>query len=616
MPKENSADEQPLNSTFDPRREYMSGGTLFGQYSNTSSSTLSTTADEVMNELGIEIYDKMSQDPEVAKCINVLKISVLGNGLKLLPSVSDVHPEYNTALQVSNFCEEALKKLDKPVRDTLEQMLDAMIYGHKIAEITYDLDEIKGYDGLFLIPKKIKPKKVGSVRFIVDKSLNIIGFAGTDSIAYTVEPVTNNKALIYDKDNKIVIKINGKEFTFVDRDKFLVLTVRQKDDDPRGRSLLRPAFNAWNFKQQIYPEYLRYLLVCAIPLIVGFTPDSEQGIPRILKDANGNPVKDSNGRIIEVDPIVAMRDALLQARDSSVLALRGGSKVQEVGVQGTASAGSPFYKAMEIFDEQISKAILLQTLATSEGRYQSRAASQTHQSMLDQLIWYLKGIVLDMIERDLIAKIIKYNLGEEYLKYKPILSLGDTERRDFSIDAQAVASLFGAGYLSDDQKRYTDEMLGLPVRDANYDKFRDLSPLEALQLAKTKLEVEALQNQIKTSKEQTNLLRMQQLAQLKATVGDEPLPLNADALTTAITTIFNEFISENIDDNKTENEIIEKLIEAVKSIKQTETGDVGNIPAIEGGSPVDPSLPEQPPISGSKVKSPYTSVKNNPTKLH
>ena len=479
----------------DARTEYLAGGVLspVGSGSSQGLRTLRDSADDLMNELSPRIYEQMMQDPEIAKIINILKISVLSSGYEILPAIKKPNPKkatkaeldkYDRAETIAKFCKYAISNLSKPFIDTLEQMLDAFIYGHKIAEITYDTGKvaIEGLTGEMLILKTIKVKARGVVRFVVDNSMNVIGYLPAKN-ATDFTKLEKDKRVQKDKSIRVTASPEGDALIMgqpiLPLEKFMCLTIRSKDGDPRGTSMLRPAFNAWQLKTQLFPEYLRYLLMCAIPLLVGYTPENVTGKPELQRGTDGEYLRDSEGRFVEANPVAALRDALVQARNATTLALKGGSKIQEIGAQG---AGTPFYKAIEVFDSQMEKGILLQTLATSEGIHQNRAASQTAMTVLEELVYRLKGVVVSMLKADLLRPLVQFNFGDDSLELIPEFHLGDTERANFSIDGQTVATLYGAGYLDDDQKRYTDAMLGLPVRGD--DGEIDEDPLKVIEINK------------------------------------------------------------------------------------------------------------------------------------
>ena len=469
--------QKPLE--IDPTQEYLSAGILseffgFPIAGATGNSTLFPTNDPILLKHGFDTYEGMMLDPKVSKCVNVLKIGATSDEVELLPSVAASHKDYATALEVQQFCSEALSNMDKPLRQTLEEMLDAIIYGYKIAEVVYELKKLGSFKGQKLIPKYIKVKPFSTAKFVVDKHYNVLAIAGIVSQtslkpdASEIGYIPISRLGLKDDEGELYVSTKAGKMKIFNREKFMVLTFRSKNCDPRGTSFLKPAFGPYYLKQQIYPEYLRYLLICAIPLLVGFTPENDSIASDILKDDEGNPVTDSNGRFVRFNPVAALRGALLEARNATALALKGGSEIKEIGNQG--NNGLSFYKALEVFNEEIESAILLNTLATSEGRFSSRAQSQTHMTVLDQLIWDIKSTLAEMIKSDLLKTIIKYNFGESFLKYMPKVSLGDTERRNFANDSAAVANLFKAGFFTEGQLPHLDKLLGMPGRETGEER--------------------------------------------------------------------------------------------------------------------------------------------------
>lgn len=618
----------------DPRKEFLVGGILsniLGLRSNLygSSNTLSASNDDLMKDYGYQIYDQMAKDPKVYKCLKIIKVNTLGDGVEFLPCLSDNDPNYEIAEKISEFCSFAVKGLKKPLKETLAQMLDAVKYGHKIAEITYKTEFVEEFGGTYLTLDSIKPKPIGLARFVVDDAFNILGIVGSNNLvektsSYNVDATAIEKSEnIYSRNGKTYIKtVDGVENVFLSTDKFMYLTIDPEDEDPRGRSMLRSAFTFWNLKQNIIPEILRFILTCSIPLLIGFTPQDVEGQQApILKDADGNIVKDALGRPILVNREEALREALIQARNATALALKGGSDVKEIGGKGS---GLPFYKTLEMADSQIEASILLQTLATSEGRYSSRAQSQTHMDTLENLIWDIKKTVADMLVHQLLTPLIKYNFGKQYLKYMPVVSLGDTERRNFSLDGATVATLYAAGYLSEDQKRYTDQMLGLPVRNSNYDQFRNITPDEALRYSTAVLEQSQKESEIKKTREAANLERVNQVVGLMQLL--QPKSVGKDGVSAGsgvgsdIETAINSFVKivlEDIEKDKlTEDEtrIFETLLgigSRAEKVITPQRKQLGNLDNLDANKLVDTGIQPTKPVSGdgNTVPQPYISSK-------
>lgn len=125
--------------------------------------------------------------------------------------------------------------------------MDALIYGHKIAEVTYKYKKFKQFnDGNnMLVPYRIKVKPRGTVRFVVDNAMNVIGFTANSSLKSDEPvPVDAQGKEIKPKAN-ITTDSSGNALIggskLLTREKFMVLTIRGKDEDPRGTSLLTAA---------------------------------------------------------------------------------------------------------------------------------------------------------------------------------------------------------------------------------------------------------------------------------------------------------------------------------------------------------------------------------------
>lgn len=619
--KLNKPSDLSQRKSLDPRREYLAGGYLstgLGNLIASGGAALSESSDDLIKEFGGGIYDRMCRDPKIAKCVKLLKISTLGDGVEFLPNLSDNHPEYQKSRRVADFCAFAVSDMKKPLKAVLEQMLDAIKYGHKIGEIVFKNKYSAEFGGTKLIVDSIKTKPFGLARFVVDDSYNILGIVGVNNIGRQANGTINeftrldDTNVVVEGDVAYVIAEDGSKNEFTNIDKFMVMTLDAKDEDPRGTSLLRAAFNFWHIKNEVIPEYLRYLLTCSIPLLVGFTPveEADNSNNNILKNPDGSMQRGTDGNPIRINPVEAMREALIMARNSTSLALKGGSMVKEIGAAGS---GIPFTKAFEVFDSQMEMSILLQTLATSESKFNTRAASETHMTVLDQLIFDLKEKVADMLTSQLLKKLIKYNLGEEWLKYLPIVTLGDTERRNFVADATAIAALYAAGYLSEDQKRACDAMLQLPIRD---NQFENITPDEVMRYSTAVLEQADLEANVKKTRESTNFERIKQISELH-----KVLETATDAK--VIATI-NKFISDSLEAIEADNfnddasRIVDTFMRAkIRAKNLLNPPGVGDVDRVDYPTGVDTNIKLPAPSSGSSsdVNAPYISVKSKPTSI-
>lgn len=474
-------DEAPINfSSGVAKREYASGG-FYGEEVNI---ILHRHSDVLMSKFGDGIIATMLRDPEVSKCETVIKVSTLSEGITFFPAVPKPAPlpptpkagtesieekrkrltrekeieRYERAEKYADFATRAIENLDTSLVTIMDNMLDALVYGNKIAEQTYKEEYDADFGRTLFTLSSIRVKTRESTRFVVDKFRKLIGF----------------EVKIKNKDGNI-------ESTILPREKFLVLTFRGKDGDPRGKSILEPVYNAWYLKMQLWPEYLRWLLQCAIPSLVGYTAPAAESVKTYLKNPDGSLARDAQGNpIYEVDTESLLR-ALVQVRNNTAIALPNGAKVEPIN---NTVSGDPFKGMRDVLNEEIEMGILLQTLATSEGRNMSRAASETHMSVLDLLIVFIKGMVIDMIRNDMLKPLFKINFENFDMSLLPKVSLGDIERRDWANDAIAIATLWKSGFMGDSQKVGYDMYLNAPERDVESDRLAVQQAAEQAALAK------------------------------------------------------------------------------------------------------------------------------------
>jgi len=118
--------------------------------------------------------------------------------------------------------------------------------------------------------------------------------------------------------------------------------------------------------------------------------------------------------------------------------------------------------------------LLLQTLATSDSRHNTRAASQTAMTVLDVLVFDIKNIVLEAFKRDVVQRLLEVNKTEIARRFRiteqqvmtliPKLALGDTERRLWGNEVDKITSGYsnGEGWIKESQLPSLYRQVGLP----------------------------------------------------------------------------------------------------------------------------------------------------------
>lgn len=453
---------------------------------------LTRSDDDLELEIDLGLYDRMENDPTIIKGKRILTTNVLSDELQMSPGATEEQvgaSEFQIYTDVMNFCERMVLGLDKPMRDTLDQLNgNAIAYGHGFAEVEWDYkidadnrpintdkkgpEKKKRFTAMMqslgfwakadapedpaikrpnlrskkmrLMPKSIKVKPRGSAHFVVDDFMNTLGM--TPAYRRWDSPIQWNE--------------------IIDRDKFLVLTMNKKNEDPRGKSSYRAAFNAWNVKQQLPSEMLRFVLEEIVPKSIGTLAQDAPPF-EFERDANDNVLYEYNP-----DGTLSDRPKMLTGTESmarQIKELRGGSgavipygaTLQPYNKNGNSDTDM-FGKLLKVLNDEIENCILLQTLAQSEGAHQARSASQQVAELLHNLVFWIRWTNCVMLLIDFFEVGVRMNLGEWALKYMPMISLGDFVRRNWAEDLAALADAYFKGFLDDTQRAELMSWMNLP----------------------------------------------------------------------------------------------------------------------------------------------------------
>lgn len=439
-------DEENPVLKADLRKEYVAGGTLRWA-SDRFFQALPDYIDDVTADFGADLYDRMMLDAQVSAGVNYLKMAILAQGIKLVNPFNQDDPKYDKAKEILDFCQANLDRLPHSIEDISWEMLDALPYGYKIAEKVFELSKEDPYPRKLML-KDIKVKPRHTVAFVVDGYMNVKGILGLPP-----NFGTGNAAQVG------VIALTGEKnlaANVLPADKFVIFTPRMKDNDPRGQSIIRPAYNAWWIKNQIWPEYLKYLSQFAGPTLVGVTAEGAE--PQPATDSNGNRINDTI-----ITPEEVLLATLLKARNGTAIAVPFGSTVDALQVEGD---GSAFHTAIDLLNAEITKAILYQTLATGEGQFMARAAASTHQDVLDVLIRHGKRAIAACWQKGVLEHLVRLNFGSDFVEdYTPLVHLPETEIQDFPNNANAIAALQSVKYFPDAMMPEVDAKLGFKPRD-------------------------------------------------------------------------------------------------------------------------------------------------------
>ena len=444
MPYATAGGRSVAKVTANPLTEYVAGGafTLSANFLR----SLSFNIDDLSVDFGDDIYERMMLDAQVSSSVETLKGDILAQGVRLIPAMKKGDAGFDKAVRISDFCDLALASMDVSLTETLFDLLDAIPYGYRVAEIVSHIPQVGPLKGC-LVPKYLKPKPRHACAFVVDAMNNLIGFLGM--IPGQFSPLMIG-SLIPDPSAP----------NFLPRSKFAVLTFRKRNGDPRGRSALRAAYFPWWMKQQGYPAWLKFMALFAVPGLIGNV--APKATPTMVTDAlTGEPVYNLDGTPRMATPEEAMIAAMERFYNGSCMALPADAKVTPLQVSGQ---DAPFLPLNGWCDQQISIAITGQTLSSMEGEHMSRAAATVHQDTKGVTVQQGKEALQNMIRNDILKGIVGNNFGPDAILLTPFVSLAETEQHDFAEEAKAIGDLWQCGYLSPSQVTEMDARLGLPAR--------------------------------------------------------------------------------------------------------------------------------------------------------
>jgi hypothetical protein len=406
----------------DARTEYVAGSLV--NASSAYAETLSQYIDPISSEFGVDIYDRMAVDGHIAGETSTLIESAIGQGVRLIcrvenePGSEGNKDGYKKAKAILDFCQENIERIR--LRDFLYDMARCCYLGHRVAEIVY-IEE-----GAKLYLDRINVKERYSFAFVVDSRKNVVGIAG--NIAGRISSMLTPPTVMDPRTAPNLLP----------REKFAIATFRPLANDPRGTSIYRPAYNVWWLKQQNLADFRAFLANMGRPPIYGTTAENQPS----------QDYTDEDGNVSTVTAEVALSQALASLRNGSTLALPFGSTVGVVASAAQTGEGRAFVSAHGLYNDEISKTIVGNKLATNDSKHDARAAAQEGKNVFDVNAAGLEDALTEMLFRDVLFNLVKYNFGiESARKYTPKVSLSAAEEPDLETTAKAFSALKTAGIL-------------------------------------------------------------------------------------------------------------------------------------------------------------------------
>lgn len=200
--------------------------------------------DDLVQRKGIEIYERMGIDDQIAAALRIKILSRLASGYDVEAASSK--PEHT---EHRDFVADVFDRLPAGMDSKLTQWMSAFKYGYATAEKVYEIRHGGRWDGK-LVYKDVKAKSPFVFEFVIDPYGNIM----PDGVQL------NGRA--------------GQAGTRLPRSKFVHWAYNAEFGNPYGLSDLRPCYRSYFSKDFIIKLYNLHIEKFASPTPMGFLPEN------------------------------------------------------------------------------------------------------------------------------------------------------------------------------------------------------------------------------------------------------------------------------------------------------------------------------------------------------
>lgn len=411
---------------------------------------LPASIDDAERDFGLDIYDRMLNDPVIGGVVDGLRMATLSEGLSVEPCIpkpderfatAEELASYELAERVANYVKAAFDAMEpsgQTIIDACFDLLLAISHGHRLAEAATKISEEGEFAGLEVFDSiRCKPRR--NYAFVVDNAFRFRGVVA-------LQP--GGHSLIW---QGIIPRLEALS-NAVDPEKLVLLTLNPKDGNPQGRSWLRSAYAPWKEKQIGRVEDVKNIGAHGGGKVSAIMPE------RVQTPADQHPEQE-------------FLSNLEQFTNGAATVFPHGT---ELAVHYPPNDG-PFDAFLDRRDREIVLAIAKQIRSTLEAKHSSKADSQTAQDKEDGVIKFLRRNLVESLRR-LIRPLVRRNLGPEAAALLPSLVFSGADSGDFASNLEALAKV---GYTLDaSQFEGWDQKLGMPRRDPDWRERAESTPTD------------------------------------------------------------------------------------------------------------------------------------------
>lgn len=392
------------------------------------------TADELLREYGLELYERMAEDPMIAGVLNDILMGVVTQRPEVLPV-----DESEEAQAMARFMEYQLDYAQQmgglSLVALLRQMLrTALVWGHSVAEMVFDVDE----DGYFVL-RKLVPILPTRYQFALSSEGEVVGIVPLAfQTAGVFSPLATEGSTVTDPATVPLIKL-------------IYVVHNRRGSDPTGDSFLLPAFKPWVAKKEL-EEYMLLLAKRYRKSWLGVLPPDAQDV--CVTDPE-------TGEQRYIRPREELLSVLVSLANGEGGIVPAGTQVQAFDVEVNA-AGNYYIELHKLLNREILRALYSRMLANN-GDAAASTTGEFDREMVAKTVRALRAWYEDSLLQ-WSYKICALNFGERVaLRYAPRIIVGRGDGIPYSM--RDVAVLHQSGWFTRAQKAMIDRWLGLPNDD-------------------------------------------------------------------------------------------------------------------------------------------------------
>lgn len=370
--------------------------------------------DLLVRSKGLNVYDQMRIDDEVKSALTLKKQAVISPGWDIEPASEDARD-----IEIAEFVEDTLNRIDGTVENMLMQVMTALDYGYSVVEKVWKIQD-KGEFKEKIVYKSFKSKRPHNYEFDTDEFGNL----RRDGLVLTGIDVTERR-----------LPIN----------KFIIYAYQQEFGNPYGTSDLRAAYRPWWSKDNAIKFWNISLERYGSPLAIGKVKRNTPGAGTTL--------------LTILDKIQNKQSLVFNADDFELDFLEASKDI-----------GKAFDLALAFNNKAIARSILLPDRLSSDGGSGAAGSFAMSKSHFDVFLWVVNFLRRELEDKVMFEQVIRplvdINFADvdDYpvFKFRP---LTDAQKIDL---AEAFASAVQKGSITKvtlEDENYTRRVLSYPEVD-------------------------------------------------------------------------------------------------------------------------------------------------------